>query len=157
MKETRLLDWVWLGLIALTLAMLALRGTAGWLISFPADWVVPITPLLNDFMGWMVEHFGPVFRAFSAALDIPMAAVRDLLNWLPWSVTVALLTFAAYVVSGWRLAAFTFCAILYMVVIGYWSESMNSLALVAISVPMAVGDRLWASARSPSSRSARSA
>ena len=89
-------------------------------------------------MDWCVDNFGPFFRAFSAALDVPMSAVRDLLNWLPWSVTLALLTYVSYVVSGWRLALFTFLAILYMVVIGYWSESMNSLALVAISVPMAV-------------------
>ena len=68
-----------------------------------------------------------------------MTAVRELLNWLPWSITLILLTFATYAISGWRLAAFTFFAILYMVVIGYWAESMNSLALVAISVPVAVG------------------
>jgi glycine betaine/proline transport system permease protein len=90
-------------------------------------------------MDWCVDNFGPFFRAFSAALDVPMTAIRDLLNWLPWSVTLALLTYIGYVVSGWRLALFTFLAILYMVVIGYWSESMNSLALVVISVPMAVG------------------
>ena len=67
-----------------------------------------------------------------------MDAVRALLHWLPWSVTLTLLTFATFAVSGWRLATFTFFAILYMVVIGYWGESMNSLALVAISVPTAV-------------------
>ena len=138
MDRLRPIDWAWLAVIACTLLFLALRDSATWLITFPEDWVVPITPWLNTFMDWCVEVFGPFFRAFSAALDVPMSAVRDLLNWLPWSVTLALLTFVAYKVSGWRLALFTFCAILYMVVIGYWSESMNSLALVVISVPMAV-------------------
>ena len=138
MKQYRTIDWIWLGLIALTLVFLAMRGAATWLIQFPTDWVLPITEWLNVFMDWCVAHFGPAFRAFSAALDVPMTAVRELLNWLPWSVTLALLTFAAYAASGWRLAAFTFFAILYMVVIGYWTESMNSLSLVAISVPMAV-------------------
>ena len=132
-------DWIWAGLILLTLALLALRDTAGWLVEYPADWVVPITPVLNTFMSWCVDTAGPAFRAFSAALDVPMAIVRDLLGRLPWSVTLAMLTFVAWVVAGWRLAAFTFFAVLYMVVIGYWSESMNSLALVAISVPAAVG------------------
>lgn len=138
MNRFRAIDWVWFGLIAMTLVFLALRERAGWLIVFPDAWVVPITPWLNSFMDWCVEHFGAFFRAFSAALDVPMSLVRDFLNWLPWSVNLALLTFVAYVVSGWRLAVFTFLAILYMVVIGYWTESMNSLALVAISVPMAV-------------------
>lgn len=138
MKPIRAIDWIWLGLIAATLIFLALRESAGWLIVYPGEWVIPITPWLNVFMDWCVEHFGPFFRAFSAALDVPMSGVRNLLNWLPWSVTLVLVTCVAYLVSGWRLALFTLIAILYMVVIGYWDESMNSLALVAISVPLAV-------------------
>ena len=121
------------------LVLLAAGDTAGWLIAYPRDWVVPVTPWLNVFMDGCVDLVGPAFRAVSAALDVPMSALRDLLAWLPWSVTLTLLTFVAWAVSGWRLAAFTFFAVLYMVVIGYWSESMNSLALVATSVPAAVG------------------
>ena len=139
LAENRRLDWIWASLILATLVLIALRDTAGWLIEYPADWVVPITPWLNAFMLWCVDTVGPAFRAFSAAVDVPMTAVRDLLNWLPWSVTLTVLTFATFAVSGWRLAVFTFFAILYMLVIGYWTESMNSLALVAISVPAAVG------------------
>ena len=135
----RRLDWLQAGAVLLMLVLLALGDAAGWLIAYPRDWVVPITPWLNVFMNWCVDLAGPAFRAFSAALNVPMTAVRELLNWLPWSVTLTLATFVAGAVSGWRLATFTFFAILYMVVIGYWSESMNSLALVAISVPAAVG------------------
>ena len=136
--ETRRLDWIWAALILATLALLALKDTAGWLIEYPAEWVVPVTPWLNAFMQWCVDTFGPTFRAFSAAIGVPMTAVRDLLNWLPWSVTLTLVTFASWTIAGWRLAAFAFFAILYMPVIGYWTESMNSLALVAITVPTAV-------------------
>ena len=135
---TRRLDWIWAALILATLALLALKDTAGWLIEYPAEWVVPITPWLNAFMLWCVDTVGPAFRAFSAAIGVPMTAVRDLLNWLPWSVTLTVLTFATWAISGLRLAAFAFFAVLYMVVIGYWAESMNSLALVAITVPTAV-------------------
>ena len=139
LAESRPLDRIWVGLILAMLALLAMQDTAGWLVEYPAAWVLPITPWLNAFMVWCVDTVGPLFRAFSAAVDVPMTAVRALLNWLPWSVTLTVLTFAAYAVSSWRLAVFTFVAILYMLVIGYWTESMNSLALVAISVPAAVG------------------
>ena len=139
LAASRPLDWIWAVLILATLALLAMQDTAGWLVEYPAAWVVPITPWLNVFMLWCVDTVGPAFRAFSAAVDVPMTAVRELLNWLPWSVTLTVLTFVAWAVSGWRLAVFTFFATLYMLVIGYWTESMNSLALVAISVPTAVG------------------
>ena len=132
------LDWIAAGSILLTIVLLLQQDAAGSLIDYPVEWVVPVTPWFNVFMGWVVEALGPGFRAISGALEVPMAAVRWLLNWLPWSVTLTLLTCAAYAASGWRLAAFTFFAMLYMVVIGYWGESMNSLALVAVSVPSAV-------------------
>ena len=138
LDESRRLGWIWAVLILATLALLALKDTAGWLVEYPAEWVVPVTPWLNAFMAWCVDTVGPACRAFSAAIGVPMAAVRDLLNWLPWSVTLTVLTFATWAISGARLAAFTFFAILYMLVIGYWAESMNSLALVAITVPTAV-------------------
>ena len=136
--ETRRIDWISAALILATLALLALKDTAGWLVEYPGEWVVPITPWLNAFMQWCVDTVGPAFRAFSAAIDVPMTAVRDLLNWLPWSVTLTLVTFASWAIAGWRLAAFAFFAVLYMLVIGYWTESMNSLALVALTVPTAV-------------------
>ena len=136
---SRPLDWIWAVLILATLALLALQETAGWLVAYPDAWVVPITPWLNVFMVWCVDTVGPAFRAFSAVVDVPMTAVRELLNWLPWSVTLTVLTFVAWAVAGWRLALFTLFSVLYMLVIGYWNESMNSLALVAISVPTAVG------------------
>ena len=139
LTASRPLDWLWVVLILATLTLLALQDTAGWLVTYPEAWVVPITPWLNAFMQWCVDTVGPAFRAFSAAIDVPMTAVRELLNWLPWSVTLTLVTFATWAIAGWRLAAFAFFATLYMLVIGYWSESMNSLALVAISVPTAVG------------------
>ena len=57
---------------------------------------------------------------------------------LPWIVVIFLVCFIAFLSSGVRLALFTLSATFYMVLIGYWEESMNTLALVIISVPMAI-------------------
>ncbi len=130
--------WLWMGLVLLMLALLILREKAAWSIVYPTAWVIPITDWLNAFMDWTVEAFGPFFRAFSVVLGVPMVGVQNILNGLPWSAVLALITLIAYAVSGVALATFTFFAMLYMVVIGYWNESMNSLALVLVSVPLAV-------------------
>lgn len=129
---------IWFGILALTLVLLALRDTMPWLITFPEEWSLPFVSLLNDGMAWTVKHSGAFFRSVSAALDIPMSAIRDLLNWLPWTVTVFLIAVTAYAASGWKLAVFSVTALGYMLLVGLWSESMNSLALVAMSVPLAV-------------------
>lgn len=129
---------VWFAILGATLGLLALREAAPWLIVFPDNWVMPIVAALNGLMAWVVETTGAFFRALSAALDIPMAAVRGLLTWLPWSVSAFIIVVIAYAASGWRLAAFTLMAVSYMLIVGLWIESMNSLALVAVSVPLAV-------------------
>ena len=130
--------WIWIGLLALTLAMLAVRDKAGWLIVYPADWVFPLKGILNSAMAWFEATFGFIFRGISVVLDVPLKAVQVLLQWLPWPVTIALCAVAAHAAAGWRLVIFTVAAMFYMVLVGYWTESMNTLSLVAISVPLAI-------------------
>ena len=128
----------WAAVLAGMLGLLALRGSLPWAFIYPADWVVPATRWLNDMMAWFIAAFGPGFRASSTFIDQVMAGVRWLIHAVPWSVMLILVTLAAYALSGFRLAVFVFLAVFYMAMIGYWRESMNSLALVVLSVPSAV-------------------
>ncbi len=128
----------WLGVIGVTLVCLAVRGEWEWMAKYPDDLVIPLSSWLNAIMDWVVEHVGWIFLGISWLLEWPIRAVRWLLHSLPWTVTIFLFCLVAYAASGWRLATFTLAASLYVLVIGYWSESMNTLSLVAISVPMAI-------------------
>ena len=129
---------MWLALLALTLACLALRERYAWLVAYPAGGEVPVTAMLNVAMTWFVNHFGWLFRGLSTVLEYPVRGVQVFLQWLPWTVVIAVTAVVSVAASGWRLAAFSSAALLYMVVVGYWSESMNSLSLVVISVPLAI-------------------
>jgi glycine betaine/proline transport system permease protein len=129
---------LWLAALAVMLLLLALRGTAPWLITYPESLFLPVVATLNEAMSWVVSSTGAFFRGVSAALDIPMSAVRGFLGWVPWSVAAFIFVTIAYAAAGWRLAVFSAGAIGYMLVVGLWIESMNSLALVSISVPLAV-------------------
>ena len=128
----------WLGVICLTLVCLALQGEWTWMAKYPKHLVVPLSSWLNAIMDWIVHFFGWFFLGISWALEWPIKAVRIVLNALPWSVTIFLFCVVAWAASGWKLATFTLGALLYMLIFGYWSESMNTLSLVAISVPFAV-------------------
>ena len=116
-----------------------LQGDVPWLLAYPDQWTLPLASWINVFMLWFVEHLRWLFQAITWVLSWPMNWIRDLLEWLPWPATLAGFTVLAYVSAGWRLAAFTAASLFYMVLIGYWPESMNTLALVFVSVPMAVG------------------
>lgn len=128
----------WLAVIVFTLGCLALKGQVTWVASYPKDLVLPATSLLNDAMTWFVGAFGAVFLGISWLLGFPVSWARDVLHWLPWSATIALVGVVAHAAAGWRLVAFASLSMIYMLVVGYWDESMNSLALVVISVPLAV-------------------
>ena len=140
--ERDLLVWIGVGVVAALTVLL--RGEVPWLIRYPTDLVIPFADWINAFMHWFVPNMKWLFRAINWLLTWPMDWLRALLQWLPWPATVAAFTIAAYVASGWRLAVFTFLALMYMVVVGYWSESMNTLSLVALSVPLSVMIGLFA-------------
>ena len=80
----------------------------------------------------------PFFRAVSATVSYPMGWLQELLQSIPWPSTMVLFVVLAYAARGTGLAVFTGVALLYMVIIGYWAESMNTLALVFMSIPLAV-------------------
>lgn len=128
--------FVWAALAALSLT---LWFASGPLAVFPADWIMSPTAAMNTGMKMFTDAFGPGFKAFGAVLEWPIKGAQALLQFLPWSVTTAIFVLLGWFASGWRLAVFVGLALLYMAVIGYWVESMNSLAIVLISVPMAVG------------------
>ena len=128
----------WLGVICVTLVCLALQSEWAWMAKYPKHLVVPLSTWLNAIMDWTVEYFGWFFLGISWLLEWPIKAVRYVLNALPWSVTMFVFCVVAWAASGWKLAVFTFGSLLYMLVFGYWTESMNTLSLVAISVPFAI-------------------
>lgn len=127
-----------LAISALSLALYLFPGGAGFLATYPEAAVLSPTVGMNNFMNWFVDLFGPAFKAVGWLLEWPIFGAQVVLQSLPWSVTTGIFALLALSASGPRLAVFVGLAMLYMAMIGYWPESMNSLALVLISVPMAI-------------------
>ncbi|MFD2206487.1 ABC transporter permease [Kiloniella antarctica] len=89
-------------------------------------------------MAWFVENTSGFFRLTAWLMDFPMGWVRELLQWLPWTVVVFVFMLVSYRAGKTALVIFTGSSFAYILFVGLWVESMNSLALVAISVPFAV-------------------
>ncbi len=135
--EPALVAWIIVAVIAV--ACFALRDQTGWLKTYPKAWAIPFDDWMNLAMAWFVDQFKSLFRAASWTLDWPMTWSREILHWLPWPATIVIFCALAHAAAGLRLALFTLVSLLYMVIVGYWDESMNTLALVSVSVPLAVG------------------
>ncbi len=129
---------LWLALIGLLLLTQLLGEKVDWLITYPDAWVLPLAPMLNGVMNWAIEWTGWFFRGLSDLLSVLISIVPQFLQWLPWPVMLVVTATVSWAASGWKLALFSTMALLYMVVVGYWPESMNSLSLIIISVPLAI-------------------
>ncbi len=132
-----LVAWILLGLA--TLACVMTSGVAPWLVQLPDDATLPINAGLNELMDGFIALSKWFFRALSWLFEQPMFAVQVALQWLPWPTVLIWFTFLGYASGGWRVALFVAASLAYVLLLGFWEPSMNSLALVAISVPLAVG------------------
>jgi len=133
---------IWVGVVLISMLLIALgRGAPElgvWLGAWPVDWTLPLIDLLNVFMAWFIDWFGWFFRGVGWLLGWPITAMQWVLQGLPWPITIGLATIVAHRAGRWPLGLFTLASMVYMLVFGYWDESMNTLSLVAISVPLSI-------------------
>ncbi|MCP4875580.1 MAG: ABC transporter permease subunit [Gammaproteobacteria bacterium] len=134
--KTGFAPWLFLG-VGTILCLLAV-DVAPWLKEYPENWVIPLSDGITAAASWFVDNFKWAFRGISWLLNWPMWGVQSVLQWLPWPLTIAFFAIFAHRYGSFRLALFTSLALGYMAVVGYWSESMNTLALVTLSVPLSI-------------------
>lgn len=135
---------LWLGVIAFAAVCFALRKSTlfnanVWIIAPPSDWLleqVPINDWLNVSMRAFVEATREPFRAFGEAVNAPLHWLRAFLLWMPWPATFVIVLLLAWRAHGRNLTIFAAITLGYMAVTGYWEESMVTLSLVGIAVPV---------------------
>lgn len=137
----------WLAFAVFALICILLRDELQWLVNYPREWLLRLPvggewilfeKVLEGIMDWITVTFKPFFRFVSMVLTFPMRWLEGLLHWLPWPATVALIAIVAYRAKDLKLALFCLAGLAYMLVVGYWDESMSTLALVGISVPLSL-------------------
>ena len=67
-----------------------------------------------------------------------MRGLQATLQWVPWPIMLVLIGVVALRAGGRSLALFAVATLLYVLIAGYWRQSMNTLALVLLAVPMSV-------------------
>ena len=135
MSRLRLL---WVLLFAACILATSFKTTAPWLTAYPANWQVPITAWVAALTSPVFTWMQPAGRAMAAGFDIPLRLIRDMLLWIPWPAFMLFLAALSAYAAGWKLAVFSVLALSYLVVAGYWAPSMNTLAIIAIAVPISV-------------------
>ncbi len=109
-----------------------------WLVKWPDAWAVPVTDWIGSGATWLLDLIKPVARFFALLLAYSMNGVNALFNGIPWPLMIGGITALGWFIGGLRMAALGLAGLGFIVASGYWSESMNTLALVTVSVPLAL-------------------
>ncbi|MCG6885536.1 MAG: ABC transporter permease subunit [Silicimonas sp.] len=117
---------------------LMLEPVAPWLFAFPAAWTVPATDWVGNVLEVVLNTIKPTMRLFSAVVAYPMAGADWALSGTPWPIVLGAVTGLGWYIGGWRMSLLGLAGFGFVLLSGYWTESMNTLALVVVSVPLAV-------------------
>ena len=99
------------------------------LISIPlAEWV---DAFVKD---WLAPNFRPFFQALKVPIQSVLNGLDDLLEWIPMLIFAAGLTGVAWIAAGLGVAIFTLVSLVFIDMIGLWSETMTTFAMVVTAV-----------------------
>ena len=88
---------------------------------------------------WVTRHWGRVFRLISDILTTIFVWLRDGLEWIPWPAFVVAAGILTWKLGSVRLAIFTVAAFLLLAVFELWESTMETMALMGVTVGMSIG------------------
>lgn len=102
----------------------------------PADFAtLPFDEWVNAFVrGWLVPNFRPFFRAAQVPISTVLVWLDSFFRFVPMIFTTAAFAAAAWKFAGRGTAIFTVLGFAFIDMIGLWSQTMTSLAMIVTSV-----------------------
>ncbi|MGB3147270.1 MAG: ABC transporter permease subunit [Paracoccaceae bacterium] len=122
------------------------------LAAWPESWVIPVRDWVTDFFAWFSATAKPITRILSWILSKPLdlaevVLFRGVPAWglppLPWVSIVAGTAILGHWIGGRRLALFCGLCALYLAIFGLWSDSMKTVSIVLVTVPLAAVSGLF--------------
>ncbi len=121
-------------------------ANADWLNSVPVeahqfDWLHPFRDALIPFdhwvetaLSWLVAHGRPIFQAIRVPIDFILSSFDTALTSTPAPIMLLILFLLVWQFAGARLGVASLVSLVVIGLIGAWSQSMTTLALVLTSV-----------------------
>ena len=130
---------IWAGAIVMVIAI-GMQLTPG----FPDRMVVDIGKVFDGFQGWVIDHHetSPLFIYFlnpiKDSANTLLDATTNILNRMTYLGVIVGAAALAGVLAGWRLAIVALVGFSVMGMLGLWDSSMETLALIIVSVGVAL-------------------
>ena len=93
---------------------------------------------LAPVIDWLNANFHGFFAAITRTIETMLSAVEGALLFLPAPGLIAVAAGLTFIALGWRLALLVACCLGFGLLMGLWQASMQTIALVSISVAISV-------------------
>ena len=96
--------------------------------------IIPLDDWITAFIDWLVEGYRWFFQGLKWPVEMTLSGVEDALLAVPALLVIVIFGLIAWRVSGLKLAIFTAVSMLLIGMLGFWAETMVTLAMVFSSV-----------------------
>ncbi|TKB24795.1 proline/glycine betaine ABC transporter permease [Desulfopila sp. IMCC35006] len=96
--------------------------------------VIPLDTWITGFIDWLVEGYRWFFQALKWPVEYTLSGVEQGLLAVPPLLVISIFAFLAWRVSGFKLAGFSVFSLVLIGLLGFWPETMITLAMVFSSV-----------------------
>jgi len=92
--------------------------------------MIDIGTYIEQFINWLVLNFGAFFDLIKVVVESVVNSVEWVLMFPPFYVVIALIAFLAWKRTGWGVTVFTILGLMLIWAMGYWDQTMTTLALI---------------------------
>ena len=93
---------------------------------------------IDEAVDWLTVEASWLFNGLSDGVTYALIFIEDILKWVPWPVIVLGLALLSFVVGRWSLLGFTTVALLFVGFMGLWENTLDTIALMVVSVVISV-------------------
>jgi len=91
---------------------------------------LPLGEWIESLEKWLTLNLSPLFDAIRLIIGSMVGGLEATLNFVPALLLILMVAALAYWMAGWKIAVFALIGLFLIDNLGYWSHSMQSLALV---------------------------
>ena len=96
--------------------------------------VIPLDNWISVFIDWLVEGYRWFFQGLKWPVEVTLSGLENGLLATPPLLIIGIMALIAWKTSGIKLAIFTIAALVFIGLLGFWEDTMITLAMVFASV-----------------------
>ena len=98
------------------------------------DPIIPMEDWIESGVGWLVANYRPQFQLIKWPVQKTLWSIDAFLNWLHPAAFIVIFGIIAWRIAGWKISLFSILTFFLVGVLGMWSQTMTTLAMVISAV-----------------------